>query len=237
MDPSTQSATEDTLPTRLAGGFALRHQDGELFVDCPFPPPGWQARQPGDFIRPDFPGTPLLHNDQYFEIIAAEEHGGRVRYALEPWDDRNLLRAPQSLDAPSCRTLWRTEQARRERERRAQSLRILMPLTGLLPAKDQEGIEREYGLLSERATLISAGLGMLFFLPTAFFGLMANIVSGFTSAFPGFAWTGTWFPFLGYFAIESWVRAHMSFSSGQAIGSLPVVLVVETVRTLRNLRS
>lgn len=236
MQDSSATTSEPAPPARLAGGFALRREDGELIVDCPFPPPGWQARQPGDLVRADFPGTPLLHDGSYYEIVDIETRDKRFRYVLEPWDDRNLLRSPQSLDPETCRALWRAEQDRKARERRAKSLRVLLPLVGLLPARDQYRIEREYGLLAAHATMASSGIGAIFFLPTAFFGLIATFVSGFSGAFPGLAWTESWVVVLVYFAIESWARAHMAFANEQAAGSLPVVLIVELARALRRLR-
>lgn len=64
-------------------------------------------------------------------------------------------------------------------------------------------------------------------------GLLAFLIPGFSAAHPELSWAESWVWPLSYFAVESWVRAHLAFINRESLGLLPVVLVVGVWQMLR----
>lgn len=222
---------------RWPAGFRLQKLERALLLDCPFEPPGWRPRQVGDQIRSDHAGTAVRYEGELFEVVAAEGFASshRLRYRLESWDDRFLVRAPVDLGPGSCRAWHGAHSRRRGDARKGWALHWLAPFVGLLPAVDQERLESRFAVSAARATLFSAGLVATLALPIVAVGLLSQIVPGFTAGHPWMRRSTVLLLPAAYLLGESWVRLNLAMREGRAVGSLPVVLVVQGARELRPL--
>jgi len=117
---------------------------------------GWTARVEKTYTSAEFPGTAVLWEGRYFEVVVAEVvAAGGVRYVLEPWLDHHAMRVTDRYDAES--EAQRAEELRKQqqREKHRKSANALALLTGHLPAVVQEELGREVGILPPRLTLVS----------------------------------------------------------------------------------
>ena len=129
--------------------------DGERIVLSSRLPKGWTARAARTLTSAEFPGTAVLWEEQYFEVVGAEPLPLGVRYTLEPWRDHHAMRVTARYDDDAEAALaaeWRSAHAR---ERKRMSAAWLAPLTGHLPAIVQERIGAELGVLATRLTQLS----------------------------------------------------------------------------------
>ncbi|HEV8628813.1 MAG TPA: hypothetical protein VGV61_00750 [Thermoanaerobaculia bacterium] len=192
---------------------------------------GWRAREEGDQIRATFAGTPVRVEDTWYEVVRAEQVAGRFVYYLAPWDERQPLRAPQELSAEACRREHERQRQRARRQETATLLLLLTPFVGLLPAEDQERIERQLGLPAVRTTLLS---GLTFFVPAlvlSALGIAVVRLPLFAAQNPGLLWIGRILPLSVFVFVDAAVRLVRAVT-GEPAGSLPVVLVVSGWRQL-----
>ena len=129
--------------------------DGERIVLSSRLPKGWTARVERTLTSAEFPGTAVLWEEQYFEVIVAEPLPQGVRYTLEPWQEHHAMRVTYRYDADSEAQLAAEWRAAHAREQKRQTAGALSLLTGQLPAIVQERIGSELGVLASRMTLIS----------------------------------------------------------------------------------
>src|SRR2546428_2438440 len=100
---------------------------------------GWTARVKKTSTSVKFPGTAVLWEERYFEVVVAEAlPAGGVRYVLEPWRDHHAMRVTDRYDEES--EAQRTNELRKQeqREKHRKSANALALLTGHLPAVVQE---------------------------------------------------------------------------------------------------
>lgn len=184
---------------------------------------GWVPRREKDLVHAAFPGTCVRWGEEHYEVLRAEAAGGGVRYVLAPWDGANAIRTIDDYDAAS--ETARAEKRAKESERRVKrklSLALSLVL-GDLPAATQEEMESEYGITAWRLTL--AAIVPLFVIGVLSFFSMIAKAAGAPSLVP------QWLVFPGlYFFLESLIRFGYIMSTRSPIGSLPVVLVAETIR-------
>lgn len=138
------------------GSDRIRRGDGERMILSCRVSKGWTARVEKTFTSAEFPGTAVLWEERYFEVVLAEViPAGGVRYVLEPWRDQHAMRVTDRYDAES--EVQRAEELRQQqqREKRRKSASALALLTGHLPAVVQEELGREVGILPPRLTLVS----------------------------------------------------------------------------------
>ncbi len=126
--------------------------DGERVVLSSRLPKGWTARVEKTLTTAEFPGTAVLWEEQYFEVIGAEALPQGVRYTLEPWRDHHAMRLTVRYDADSEAALAEEWRAARTREQKRKTAGALSLLTGHLPAIVQERIGAELGVLPARMT-------------------------------------------------------------------------------------
>lgn len=191
----------------------------------------WKARVEGDLVRATFPGTPVRVEGEWYEVVRAEPVGARFVYYLAPWDERFPLREPQELSPEACRREHARQQERERRRQAATVLSMIAPLVGLLPAEEQERIERELGLPAVRATLLSA---LTFGLPAMCLvsaGLAVATQPRLALQYPALAWTAgiLW---LSLFVFADSVVRLVHAVAGEAAGSLPVVALMTAWRQL-----
>src|SRR6266542_4495787 len=137
--------------------------DGERIVLSSRLPKGWRPRVTKTLTSAEFPGTAVLWEEQYFEVVGAEPLPQGVRYTLEPWRDRHAMRVTARYDDGSEAALAADWRAAHVRERKRKTVGALALLTGHLPAIVQERLGAELGVLATRLTQLSliSELGLL----------------------------------------------------------------------------
>lgn len=137
------------------GSDRVRASGGKVILHSRLPK-GWTPRTPKSTTHAEFPGTAVLWDDQYFEVLSAEPlPAGGVRYTLAPWQDAHTFRLFVTYDAASearLRADHETAQRQRRHSRLAQASSMLL---GHLPSSVQERLGNELGLLPARMTLLS----------------------------------------------------------------------------------
>lgn len=138
------------------GSDRVRQGDGEQIVLSSRLSKGWTARVEKTLTSAEFPGTAILWEERYFEVVSEEvlQQGG-VRYVLEPWRDQNAMRVTDRYDAEA--EAGRIDEHRRslKHESARKTANLAGIITGSLPAVVQEHLSRELGILAPRLTFIS----------------------------------------------------------------------------------
>ena len=178
-------------------------------------PKGWNARVAKTNTSAEYPGTAVLWDEQYFEVIEAVSAGGdRVRYVLAPWREEHTMRNFEAYDEESeARRREDFELARKQR-RASGVARGSSVLLGHLPWPAQEQMQNELGVAPVRMTILSA------IPPMVLFGICIFLTADATlrqtrSVVP--------LPLLivtGYLMAESLFRISIALSHGRGIGSL-----------------
>jgi hypothetical protein len=176
---------------------------------------------------------------ELFEVVEAlTQSDGTVRYRLEPWADRHIVRAIEAYDDSSDagREAVRTGHARNVAKRR---LAILFsPLLGHLPGAVQERMESEFGAPAVAMTIVSALPLFVLGFVSFFFSLAAAYGSGYSAAgVSGLDIAARSLPSIlpvpvaAYLAAESFIRLGGCFIAGRPFGSLAGTLLYEAWRT------
>ena len=180
---------------------------------------GWVARVPRTLTTAEFPGTAVLWNDEYFEVVSATalpDEG--VRYILAPWAPHHAIRVSDRYDAEreAAREVEYRKALRREKGRKTANLFGMF--TGLLPAVVQEQLASELGLLATRLTFLSL-------IPPVVF--IAFVLDGFVRATMNRTQLPSlWLAALAiYFGLETVVRLQVVWGQGRPIGSAVGLLV------------
>jgi hypothetical protein len=186
--------------------------DGERIILSSRIPKDWHPRVEKTLTSAEFPGTAVLWEEQYFEVVSAEglPQGG-ARYVLEPWRDHLAMRTTDRYDAE--REGVRVDEHRRalRRETSRKSANALALLTGHLPAVVQRAMADELGLLPARLTLVSV-LGMYVFMVACICYIVAGIMAHEEPPF--------WFMVMTiYIAIENTIRFGICWTQSRPAGS------------------
>jgi hypothetical protein len=137
------------------GGDRVRTAGGKVILHSAISK-GWAARKPKDNVHAEYPGTAVLWDEQYFEVITAQllPQGG-VRYVLEPWRDEHVIRQFDQYDAATeARRIEDYRQAIAQQKKSA-GARVTGIVLGLLPAHVQKQLENDLGVSPARMTLLS----------------------------------------------------------------------------------
>lgn len=178
-------------------------------------PKGWKARVPKSNTTAEYPGTAVLWDDQYFEVIDAVSAGGdRVRYVLAPWREEHTIRTFEAYDEESEARRHADHALARKQRRASGSARALSLLLGHLPAPAQERMQNELGVMPARMTLLSC------IPPIALAAL--SVLSAVDSVMHR---TGASMPlplllFSGFMVAESLFRMNVALATGRGIGSV-----------------
>src|SRR5258708_33347770 len=138
------------------GSDRVRPGDGEQFVLLSRISKRWTPRAVKTLTSAEFPGTAVLWEERYFEVVDAEAlPQGGVRYVLEPWQEMHVMRTTDRYDAESETERLNEYRAQLSREKKRKSAKALAIFVGHLPSIVQEEIGRELGILSTRLTIVS----------------------------------------------------------------------------------
>jgi hypothetical protein len=195
------------------GSDRVRPGDGEALVLLSRIPKAWTPRAPRTLTTAEFPGTAVLWEERYFEVVSAEPlPQGGFRYVLEPWQEMHAMRTIDQYDDAREAERVADYRAQLSRETKRKSANVLAVFAGHLPAGVQEEIGRELGIVPTRLTITSA-LGVY----AVVIALVLWIVSGIMSHTPRplGAYIAT-----GYLFVETSFRFMVAWLIGKPAGSV-----------------
>jgi len=148
-------------PVRVHGSDKLIIDGERLILRCRVQKMNWVPRVPKTMTRSAHPGTAVLWDEQFFEVVKARQVGNFFEYTLEPWDDVHMIRGSDRYDDETEQhreVAYRTEIKRRTQRR----FTLLVGMfAGHLPTGVQERIGNELGIIAARLTLMSTFPGWL----------------------------------------------------------------------------
>jgi hypothetical protein len=177
-------------------------------------PKGWTPRTPKSATHSEFPGTAILWDDEYYEVVSVDPlPAGGVRYTLAPWQDEHTFRVFEAYDAASEACLLADHETAQRQRRHSRSARFASMLLGHLPSSVQDRLANELGLFPARMTLMSL------IPPVVLFGTCVWLYAGARvdeelSPVPPWLWLGAWLLML-----DSVVRFFIAMSQNRGAGS------------------
>ncbi len=124
---------------------------------------GWRGRRDRTNTTPEFPGTPVRWDEQWFEVVLVKRLAdGRRTYVLSPWPAHHLTRNPARYDQASERALAAEVERRAKNQKSSRGIAVAGLIIGHIPGHAQREVEREYGFSSIALSLISLILPILF---------------------------------------------------------------------------
>lgn len=132
--------------------------DGERLLLSTRRPKGWKPRVLKTLTSAEFPGTAVLWEDEYYEVIEVTAVGdsGAVRYCLMRWGDHHAIRVADRYDEESERQRLEEHQAAIRQQRNRKSAILFGVLLGNLPAIVQLHLASSLGISAVRMTILSA---------------------------------------------------------------------------------
>jgi hypothetical protein len=194
--------------------------DGERVVLLSRIAKAWTPRAPKTLTTAEFPGTAVLWEERYFEVIAAEPSPqGGVRYLLEPWSDMHAMRMIDHYDDAHEAERIAAYRAQLSRETKRKSANALAVLAGHLPAAVQEEIGRELGISPTRLTIISA-LGVYAVVIALVLWIVSELLARAPLPLPVYIVTGYLFAETSLRFSVAWLTGHPAGSALGVIGYL-----------------
>lgn len=199
----------------LTHGSDRARRAGEKVILQSAIPKGWTPRTPKSLTHAEFPGTAVLWEEQYFEVIeAAATPSGGVRYVLAEWREDHTIRTFEHYDA-ATEALRIADHDRARRQRRTSVLSRLSGIfLGHLPAPVQMHLENELGVRASRMTLLSC-IPALVLLGICVLDRVDAKLGREPSPVLAFL-----LPIALFLTIESGVRFYVAMSQGRPMGSL-----------------
>lgn len=199
------------------GSDRVRASAGKVILHSRLPK-GWTARTPKSATHAEFPGTAVLWDDAYYEVLSADPlPAGGVRYVLAPWRDDHTIRTFEAY-TPDSEARLRADHETAVRQRRHSLLaRCSGLLLGHLPAPVQNRLGDELGVFPARMTLLSL------IPPVVLFGTCLWLYAGARleqdqdlTPVPAWLWL-----FALYMLLDSAVRFLIAMTQNRGTGSLP----------------
>ncbi len=187
--------------------------DGDRIILASRMNKGWTPRVVKDFTTAEFPGTAILWDDQYYEVVSADPlPPDGVRYVLEPWREQHAIRVTDRYDEDSESGRVAEYQKKLMREKQRKGVNALAILTGHLPAQVQQLLASELGVPAPRLTLVSI-MGM--------YAVVAAIVLAAVSMMMRREGLPLVVVGIGvYLTLENTIRWHISWSQSRPMGSV-----------------
>jgi hypothetical protein len=180
---------------------------------------GWTPRTPKTHAHAEHPGTTVLWDEEYFEVIEATAlPSGGVRYVLMEWSESHTIRTLAHYDAESEAVRIADHERARRQQRASLGARFSGIVLGLLPATVQNHLQDELGVRAARMTILSCILPLVLFGMCVYAAAEAK-VDGVVSPVPILLW-----PLVAFLALEALVRFFVAMSQSRPMGSLFGVL-------------
>lgn len=181
---------------------------------------GWTPRTPKSDTHAEFPGTAVLWDDEYYEVLAADAlPAGGVRYVLAPWRDDHTIRTFEAYTPESEARLLADHQRAARQRRHSLLARCSGILLGHLPAPVQNRLADELGLFPARMTLLSLVPSVVLF------GTCVWLYAG-GKIEPDRAPVPTWLWLIAlYMLLDSIIRFFIAMTQNRGTGSLPGVVL------------
>src|SRR5688572_7502489 len=136
------------------GGDRLRNAGGRVILQSAIPK-GWVARKPKG-VHAEYPGTAVLWDGEYFEVISAERASETaVRYVLEPWRDEHVIRDFQHYDEATEERRLADHRAAAAQRKKSVFARLSGIFLGHAPEHVQEHLQNELGVTPSFMTMAS----------------------------------------------------------------------------------
>lgn len=149
--------------TRFPAGFSH-----EILIESPREKSGWIPRSEKTHTHAVFPGTAILIDGRYYEVLSSARIPGEkpsYLYYLNPWPENFPIRLQFRYTKEECERLAASAKLDRQQSEIRTMLFLLSPLVGMLPAEDQLKLQNQYGINALRCTMISSflllGVGVL----------------------------------------------------------------------------
>ncbi|HYI07713.1 MAG TPA: hypothetical protein VEK57_01470 [Thermoanaerobaculia bacterium] len=195
------------------GSDRFRAAGERVILQCAIPK-SWRPRTPKSLTHAEYPGTAVLWDEQYFEVVEATQlQTGGVRYVLAPWQDHHTFRSFEHYNEQS--EIRRADDFRQAQKQRAGS--FVSHLSGIflgnLPEPVQKHLENELGVSANRMTLLSCLLPLIFMGAVIWVFVDAQM-RGVPPAIPIF------FLYLGaLLMLEAMIRFLVAMSQNRAMGT------------------
>jgi hypothetical protein len=178
-------------------------------------PKGWTPRRAREHTHAEFPGTAVLWEEQYYEVISAEAlPNGGVRYVLERWNEAHTIRVFETYSDESEARLLADHRAAELQRRKSIGARFAGMFLGHLPYDAQLRIANDLGVSPFAMTVLST-IPPIVLLAACAFLTVESIISKTISPVP--VWL--WFVALFLFG-ESLLRNYVALSQNRGMGSL-----------------
>ncbi|HEX8169359.1 MAG TPA: hypothetical protein VF824_02330 [Thermoanaerobaculia bacterium] len=200
---------------RACGSDRIRTAGGKVLLHSAIPK-GWKARTPATSTHAEFPGSAVLCDDEYYEVIdAAPLPGGGARYVLAPWREEHTIRHFEVYDdAAEERRMADFRLA--QKQRRAGVLASMAGMIlGLFPSHVQIHLGNELGVMPPRMSLLST-INALLLLGGCVWEYVDAVLDKRPSHVPLLLWL-----FALMFLVESAIRFLVVMTQHRPIGSLP----------------
>ena len=181
---------------------------------------GWTARVPRSHTHSEHPGTAVLWDERYYEVLNADVmQGGGIRYVLAAWRDDMIFRDFQTYDDASEARILADWNAAMQQRKRGKLAWLSGMLLGHLPAPIQNRIANEYGVSAPRMTLLSTIPSLVLF------GACVWLYAGSRLKMEGSP-VPTWVWIIAMYSLaESAMRYQVYMSQSRPMGSLPGTIV------------
>jgi hypothetical protein len=176
---------------------------------------GWTARTPKSNTHSEYPGTTVLWEEQYFEVVeATAADGERVRYVLEPWREEHTIRQFEHYsEEAESRRLADYDLVKKQR-RASTASRWSGLILGHLPEPAQRKLQNDLGISPSSITIISCIPPVVAFGVCIYLGVDAYI-RGAKSPVPWWL-----FALAAFMTVEAFIRFQVAMQQGRGLGSL-----------------
>lgn len=146
------------------GSDRLRISGEQYILWSRFPKLNWVPRVPKTLTHSEHPGTAVLWDEQFFEVIYTQQlPNGAVEYTLEAWRDAHMIRVSDRYDAEGEQRRVASHRAELGRAKKRRFTLLFGMIAGHLPTGVQEQLGSELGVTPSRLTLMSLIPGYLAF--------------------------------------------------------------------------
>jgi hypothetical protein len=200
---------------RAYGTDRVRHGKDDQWILTSPRSKHWFPRVPKTLTTAEFPGTAVLWEERFFEVVTAENSDpSGVRYVLAPWRDEHIIRVSESYDEASEARRETEYHAAVAREKGRKASNLFGLFIGHLPSAIQEHLGSDIGILPTKLTALSLILPLIYLVWCANEFVRHVMDASLSPMNPLFLMIAV------YLLIESTIRLNVVWLQGRAIGSV-----------------